>query len=74
MAVVVDSPGLDVGDGWQRQFRGSSRRSYRVRVVWGVSGQREAVQWVESDRTAARGVAVVILGKQDLGELLGAEA
>jgi len=31
VAVVVGSPGLYVGDRWQRQLRGSSRVSYLVR-------------------------------------------
>lgn len=30
VAVVVGSPGLYVGDRWQRQLRGSSRMSYLV--------------------------------------------
>lgn len=33
VAVVVGSPGLNGGDRWQRQFRGSSQGSYLVREV-----------------------------------------
>jgi len=33
VAVVVGSPGLYVGDRWQRQLRGSSQGSYLERKV-----------------------------------------
>jgi hypothetical protein len=49
VAVVVGSPGLYVGDRWQRQLRGSSRMSYRVRKSLKRGGQREAVQWFEEE-------------------------
>ena len=49
MAVVVGSPGLYVGDRWQRQLRGSSRMSYLMRKGLKRDGQREAVQWVEEE-------------------------
>jgi hypothetical protein len=49
VAVVVGSPGLYVGDRWQRQLRGSSRMSYLMRKGLKRDGQREAVQWVEEE-------------------------
>jgi len=49
VAVVVGSPGLYVGDRWQRQLRGSSRMSYLMRKDLKRDGQREAVQWVEEE-------------------------
>jgi hypothetical protein len=49
VAVVFGSPGLDVGDRWQRQLRGSSRMSYLVRKSLKRGGQREAVQWFEEE-------------------------
>lgn len=49
VAVVVGSPGLYVGDRWQRQLRGSSRMSYLVRKGMKRGGQREAVQWLEGE-------------------------
>lgn len=51
VAVVVGSPGLYLGDRWQRQLRGSSQRSYLEREVFGAVGQREAVQWVVDGQT-----------------------
>ena len=51
VAVVVGSPGLCLGDRWQRQLRGSSQRSYLEREVLGAVGQREAVQWVVDGQT-----------------------
>lgn len=51
VAVVVGSPGLYLGDRWQRQLRGSSQRSYLEREVVGAVGQREAVQWVVDGQT-----------------------
>jgi hypothetical protein len=49
VAVVVGSPGLDVGDRWQRQLRGSSRVSYLVGKELERGGQREAVQRLEEE-------------------------
>jgi hypothetical protein len=49
VAVVVGSPGLYVGDRWQRQLRGSSRMSYLMREGLKRDGQREAVQWFEEE-------------------------